>query len=48
VEEVNMEEDILMTRREYSVLKKKKEEDRCGWSEPNEQALVPKFIKPET
>jgi hypothetical protein len=33
VEEVNMEEGILMTRREYFVLKEKKEEDRCGWSE---------------
>jgi hypothetical protein len=28
-----MEEGILMTRREYFVLKEKKEEDRCGWSE---------------
>jgi hypothetical protein len=32
VGEVEMKERILLTRMKYSVLKKKNEGDRCGWS----------------
>jgi hypothetical protein len=33
VGEVEMEERILLTRTEYSVLKEKNEGNQCGWSE---------------